>query len=76
MYVCVRACVCVYMYAAMYISLFCSGGWDTSGVTSEISQINNTIICNSSHLTSFAVLLAVEPTTMDEPTQMDEDVCT
>ncbi|XP_065909619.1 uncharacterized protein [Dysidea avara] len=34
------------------------GGWDTEGVTT-ISVTNNTITCNSSHLTSFAVLVDV-----------------
>ena len=36
------------------------GGWDTKGVTTVTNDINNSIIiCNSSHLTSFAVLVDV-----------------
>jgi len=34
------------------------GGWDSTGVTT-ISVTNNTITCNSNHLTSFAVLVDV-----------------
>ena len=34
------------------------GGWDTEGVTT-ISVADNTITCNSNHLTSFAVLVDV-----------------
>ena len=37
---------------------FNRGGWDTEGVTT-ISVTNNTITCNSNHLTSFAVLVDV-----------------
>jgi len=34
------------------------GGWDTEGVTT-VSVTDDTITCNSSHLTSFAVLVDV-----------------
>ena len=40
------------------IIIFCSGGWDMSGVT-VVNRTENTISCSSSHLTSFAVLLDV-----------------
>ena len=44
---------------AIYISLY-SGGWDTEGVTVVTIDMENTIItCNSTHLTSFAVLVDV-----------------
>ena len=36
------------------------GGWDTEGVTVITNDMKNSIIiCNSSHLTSFAVLVDV-----------------
>ena len=36
------------------------GGWDTQGVTTVANDISSSIIiCNSSHLTSFAVLVDV-----------------
>ena len=36
------------------------GGWDTEGVTVVSNDINSsTITCNSTHLTSFAVLVDV-----------------
>ena len=49
-------CVCV---AIDHVHIY-SGGWDTEGV-SVISIDNNTatIICSSTHLTSFAVLVDV-----------------
>ena len=43
-----------------HVHVYYSGGWDTEGVTVvEINPINSTITCNSSHLTSFAVLVDV-----------------
>ena len=48
----------------VYISIDCvciyRGGWDTEGVTVMSSDpINSIIRCNSTHLTSFAVLVDV-----------------
>jgi len=55
--------VCVLYYIACNITLLLlfitnRGGWDSTGVTTT-SIVNNTITCNSNHLTSFAVLVDV-----------------
>ena len=50
--------ITLYTLSSGYFSNVNRGGWDTEGVTT-ISVTNNTITCNSSHLTSFAVLVDV-----------------
>jgi len=52
-------CYCLYSLLASIIG---SGGWSTEGVTTvRVAQEgNNTVVqCNSTHLTSFAVLVNV-----------------
>ena len=50
--------LCIACNTAILWSCFNRGGWDSTGVTTT-SISNNTITCNSSHLTSFAVLVDV-----------------
>ena len=59
--------VCTFIFAnglCIYIAIDCvciyRGGWDTEGVTvMSTDPINSIIRCNSTHLTSFAVLVDV-----------------
>ena len=44
----------------MYLPFVYRGGWDTDGVIEvSIDMNSSTITCNSTHLTSFAVLVDV-----------------